>query len=80
MSERAALDRLEAAEAVCWHLILYMALGCTADQILDSVDALQTWANLACRDGLLSEDDPEGNEVTHAVPWPNGPVLPGYER
>jgi hypothetical protein len=74
------IERLRAAEQVCWHQIVMMHLGCTAEEILHSVDELQTWANLATRDGILHEDDPAGNEVSHAAPWPNGPTIPGYAK
>ena len=73
-------ERLEAAEQVCWHLIVSMHFGLTADEILRSCNELQTWANLATRDGKLREDDPAGVEVGHNVPFPDGPVLPGYAQ
>jgi hypothetical protein len=72
------MERLRAAEEVCWHIILGMHLGLEADPILRGCDELQTWANLATRDGILHEDDPEGQEVAHTVPFPHGEVLPGY--
>lgn len=74
------LERLRAAESVCWWIITLMHFGCSADEILHSVDDLQTWANLAARDGVLRDDDPEGKVVTHAVPWPSGEILARYER
>lgn len=74
-------QRLEAAEEFCWHVLLMMHFGATADEILrDERNGLQTWANLAADQGHLREDDPKGVEVGHNVPYPDGPVLPGYER
>lgn len=72
------LERMRAAEEVCYHILILMSFGCDADTILRGCDELQTWANLAARDGKLKEDDPEGKEVSHAVPYPHGPVLEGY--
>lgn len=77
----AETERLAAAEHVCWELLWRMALG-TLDARRETfpTDAMQTWANLAARDGILHDDDPTGRVVSHAVPYPHGASVSGGER
>lgn len=67
--------RQQAADEVCWAILLRMHLGLPANQVLDAhvVDLLQTWANVAAEEGVLRDDDPAGAHVSHAVPFRSEP-------